>query len=317
MKNKLSVVLPAYKPDFLRETLQSIANQSDQRFTLYIGDDHSPFDLKSIVDEFIGAIDLIYHRFGYNLGSEDLVGHWKRCVALTHEEEWIWLFADDDVMESRCVEMFYECLDRGLDCDVIRFDTLIIGHTGSLLETPRRFPEKMDVQDFFYKRITNQIRSFAVEYIVRKAVYDRIGGFVNFDLAWCADDASWMSFSRLTAIKTIPGARVKWRNSGLNITALNEDKDMVYRKVRAQAAFINWAMEFFKKNRIADATTAYQKARWILGLPFHSGVLGLKEKRQIVKEVEGAVKIGSLPIRIWLYLAYCEVKCRVKKWFGF
>lgn len=316
MKNKLSIVLPAYKPEFLRETLQSIANQSDQRFTLYIGDDHSPFDLKSIVDEFNDSIDLLYHRFEYNLGGEDLVGHWNRCLALTEDEEWVWLFADDDLMERHCVEMFYQCVDGGLDGDVVHFDTLIIDQASNVLKTPSRFPAEMAIQDFFYKRITNQISSFAVEYIFRRFLYNQMGGFVNFDLAWCADDASWMSFGRLTSIKTIPGARVKWRDSGLNITTLDRDKQVLYRKVRAQTAFINWAIGFFKKNRMTDATTAYQKSRWILDLPFHSRVLGLTEKREIAKEVLHAVEVKPPRFRVWLYLVYCEVKCRIKRWFS-
>jgi len=316
MENKLAIVLPAYKPDFLRSTLESIANQSDHRFTLYIGDDNSPVDLKNIVDEFSDSIDLVYHRFEDNLGQRDLVGHWKRCIKLTKGEEWVWLFADDDLMESSCVEMFYAYLSENADCDVVHFDTLIIDQTDKLLEIPKRFPERLAVRDFFHKRINYQVSSFAVEYIVRRSVYDQRGGFVNFDLAWCADDASWMNFGRLTSIKTIRGARVKWRNSGLNITALNEDKDMVYRKMRAQVAFINWATEFFRKSGIADATSVYQKSRWILDLPFHSGILGLKEKKDIVKEVAGALAIEPPSIRIWLYLVYCEAKCWVKRRFG-
>ena len=314
MGNKLAIVLPAYKPEFLRETLQSMANQSDKRFKLYIGDDHSPFNLRGIISEFEGTINLVYHRFENNLGSEDLVGHWKRCVELTEGEEWIWLFADDDLMDNHCVQAFYQYIEKDANCDIVHFNTLIIDQTGRLLKTPERFPEKMDVGDFFYKRINYQISSFVVEYIFRKSIYDQEGGFINFDLAWCSDDASWMNFGHLKSIKTIPDASVQWRNSGLNITTLNKDKDMLCRKVHAQTAFINWAIKFFRENRIADKTTAYQKARWVLDLPFHSGVFGLKEKREISKEVLRAMETKPSVARVWLHLGYCEIKCRLKKW---
>ena len=45
----LAIVIPAYKRDFLAETLQSLVNQTNQHFHLYIGDDHSPYNLKEVV----------------------------------------------------------------------------------------------------------------------------------------------------------------------------------------------------------------------------------------------------------------------------
>lgn len=40
----LAIVIPYYKLTFFEETLQSLANQSDKRFKVYIGDDASPED---------------------------------------------------------------------------------------------------------------------------------------------------------------------------------------------------------------------------------------------------------------------------------
>ena len=44
----LAIVIPYFKLTFFEETLQSLANQTDQRFKVYIGDDASlenPSDL--------------------------------------------------------------------------------------------------------------------------------------------------------------------------------------------------------------------------------------------------------------------------------
>lgn len=46
--NKLAIVMPAYKARFLRQALESIAQQTDKRFTVYVGDDASPDDIKEI-----------------------------------------------------------------------------------------------------------------------------------------------------------------------------------------------------------------------------------------------------------------------------
>ena len=59
MKNKLAIIIPAYKACFFREVLDSIVRQSNRDFTVYIGDDASPDDLESIVsdykDKFVGG----------------------------------------------------------------------------------------------------------------------------------------------------------------------------------------------------------------------------------------------------------------------
>ena len=49
---KLAIIIPAYKPRFLQETLDSIAKQNNHEFTVYIGDDASPYPLETIVDRY-------------------------------------------------------------------------------------------------------------------------------------------------------------------------------------------------------------------------------------------------------------------------
>ena len=72
---KLAIIIPAYKPRFLQETLDSIAKQNSHEFTVYIGDDASPYPLKTIVDHYKNKFDIIYHRFEQNMGKKALPGH--------------------------------------------------------------------------------------------------------------------------------------------------------------------------------------------------------------------------------------------------
>ena len=100
---KLAIVLPAYKGRFLKDTLDSIAAQTCQDFTLYVGDDASPEPLQAIVRAYASRIQVVYHRFDDNLGRKDLVAHWERCIALS-TEPLVWLFSDDDLMPADGVE---------------------------------------------------------------------------------------------------------------------------------------------------------------------------------------------------------------------
>ena len=47
MKKDLAIVIPAYKARFFKEVLESIAQQDNTDFAVYIGDDASPDDLQS------------------------------------------------------------------------------------------------------------------------------------------------------------------------------------------------------------------------------------------------------------------------------
>ena len=74
---------------------------------MYIGDDCSPGNLYSIVEKYENRIPIVYKHFDENLGGKDLVAQWERCIDLVGDEEWIWLFSDDDIMDPTCVENFY------------------------------------------------------------------------------------------------------------------------------------------------------------------------------------------------------------------
>jgi hypothetical protein len=77
--------------------------------------------------------------------------------------------------------------------------------------------------DFLFARLVGGRNSYAVEYIFRRAAFERAGGFVDYPVAWCTDDASWFLFSRSSGIRTLRDGRVKWRASGLNITDANTE----------------------------------------------------------------------------------------------
>ena len=80
-----------------QRTLMSIFLQTLDNFHVYIGDDASKEDLQSVILDF-PQDKITYKRFKTNLGSCDLISQWKRCIALSSEEPWIWLFSDDDLM---------------------------------------------------------------------------------------------------------------------------------------------------------------------------------------------------------------------------
>ena len=250
MKNKaLAIVIPAYKQTFLRETLVSIANQTCKDFTLYIGDDCSPYQIKSIVDEFMADIDIVYQRFDENVGGKDLVSHWERCIEMTHNEPYIWLFSDDDIMEPMCVEEFLNLPKSVRDTFLVHFDVSVIDSiNGNTLAQQRPYPERLHVKDFIEEKLKIKgkkgLEVFVVEFIFSRKVYLQNEKFQHYDLAWGADFLTWVKFATTgNGIYTVKrnNCHVKWRKSNENITP-DESRPILVRKMKSlvyNASYIN------------------------------------------------------------------------------
>ncbi len=242
--SKLAIVIPAFKAEYLGATLRSLSSQTNKDFTVYIGDDFSPYDLRSIVNEFSSHLNIVYHRFENNLGSISLTKQWQRCIDLT-DEEWIWLFSDDDIVAENAVQIFYEANQS--QSLFYKFNTQVIDAYGDLHSYYRKFDHlniyqtTINSADFIINRLACKgYRSFAVEYVFHRSLYDKFK-FVDFPLAWGSDDATWFLYS-LNNRKTITmlPANVYWRYSGVNISSDVKTLSVVNQKLEAARLYIEW-----------------------------------------------------------------------------
>jgi glycosyltransferase involved in cell wall biosynthesis len=302
MKKKLAIVIPAYKANFLEDTLQSIANQTCMDFTLYIGNDASPNNLYDIVSLYENKIDIVYKYFENNLGGKDLISHWNRCIDMSIDEEWIWLFSDDDIMELNCVECFYNELALNSDLELFHFNVKVINDRGLILEESHKFPKKLTVESFFLKRIKYELHSFIVEYVFRRELYLKKDKFQNFDLAWCSDDATWIKFGLEKGIYTISNSSILWRYSDVNISSFVKEKTIVLRKLDSAIQYIKWVESNFNfaeldKNKLTTI-------KWILGSINNGISFSLKFRIEIYKIVYTKMcKPYDLKIILWMLLS--------------
>jgi len=80
MSSQLAIVIPAYKIKFLAFTLDSIVSQTCKDFTLYVGNDNSPSDIKALINEYTDRINIIYKEFDINLGGTNLLNIGKGAL---------------------------------------------------------------------------------------------------------------------------------------------------------------------------------------------------------------------------------------------
>lgn len=237
----LALIIPAYKSTYLRETLDSLASQTMKEFVLYIGDDASPMGIQEITNEYKTKLNIIYKRFDENVGSQSLVAHWKRCVNMSNEE-YIWLFSDDDLLPPDAVERFWNFEEKYKGkFDICRLPLELIDRHGDTMLKLEDYSTHIHSENYLKKRLSGEILSSASEYIFTRDAYEKYG-FVEFPLAWCSDDASWAQMAKEKGLYTLIGAPVQLRMSGENISSRDDNH---IKKFYADISFIAWINSHF------------------------------------------------------------------------
>lgn len=225
----LSIVIPYYKITFFNDTLQSLADQTDQRFKVYIGDDASPESPLNLLEKYQDKFDFVYHKFETNLGSISLTQQWDRCVKLTNGEEWLMILGDDDVLSNNAVASFYDNIFEveSEKINVIRFATQKINEEGKPISKVYEHLRIEKAVDFLF----NKTRSSLSEYIFRKSQFMNLG-FKDFPLAWYSDILAVFEFSNYGNIFSINSSINYIRISDLSISGSSS-----HEKLKLQAKF--------------------------------------------------------------------------------
>lgn len=254
--SSFAIVIPAFKLEFLERALASLYANDLTDTTIYVADDASPQPIKSVVDRWTGRLPIRYVRFPENLGGHNLAAHWNRSVRLS-SEPWVWLPGDDDEFEPDCVQSILARIRSDGDAagDLYRLNVIRIDADSMVTEIFNPFPASLNATDFLRHKLEGGLRSFAPEYVFRRAAWDAIDGFVQFPLAWCSDDATWALLSRRSGITTIEGPRMRWRQSGLNISSPSAKH--VAQKAEAAALFINWLRDHY---HLLDSKSSFENS---------------------------------------------------------
>lgn len=304
MSNSLAIIIPVYKIDYFEDCLRSIANQTDKNFNLYIGNDNSPYYIDGIVCKYNGEINITYKKFDDNFGRESIVKHWERCIQMTGDEKWIWLFSDDDIMDEKAVESFYTTNPQVEN--VYRFNLNVIDGNQNLLDTIN-FPESETAVSFLFNRLNYSYLNVITNYVFSKETYVKHNGFVDFPLAWGSDDASIFNFSESGNILLIKGSNISWRHSGINISTVF-DPLICEKKITARIEYVEWLYKT-KKNLFTAAGHKKIVAKW-----FFHGVKIEYSKVNDWKKIYACSKILRYVGFVIFLLFLSDKKSELKNW---
>ncbi|HSV75457.1 MAG TPA: glycosyltransferase family 2 protein [Bacteroidales bacterium] len=246
----LAIIIPYYKADFFEFTLASLANQTDKRFKVYIGNDNSPHDCSQIVENYKKSLNIKYQYFEENFGRVSLTRQWIRCFGMIRNEEWIMFLGDDDVLSPYCVEEFYNSLDvvNRKKIDVVRFSSIIIDSHGNQTSRQYLFPEIELSTTSYIKKAQRKSRASLSEHIFRRTAFEKTG-FADMPEAWHTDDVLILEASGYGPVYTINNTCVLIRYSPLSVSG---NSGNCWRKNLATIKFLRFLlankMNHFTKN---------------------------------------------------------------------
>jgi glycosyltransferase involved in cell wall biosynthesis len=251
--SNIAVVVPAWKPDFLREALSSIAAQAGLPFDVYIFDDAGPTTVADICREFPG---FHYHRFDENMGRVSLVAHWNRCLHQVHNE-WVWLFSDDDVMCQGSIQAVQAAIRANSDKSVLQLAVKMMNTDLTQTIWASEPPLIESARSFLKARFSGERLSCLPDHVFS---WDRLrkmnGGVFDFPLAWNSDDATWIAMAHPGGLLGVPQGQVLWRQSSLNISA---DSGQRWTKLAADLKFLT----FLHERSLLDPDIRKLSRRWL------------------------------------------------------
>lgn len=247
----IAIVIPYYKIGFFEKTLESLANQTDKRFKVYIGDDASPEKPLDLLHKYKEQFDFIYHRFETNLGGNLLTEQWERCIELSRDEEWLMMLGDDDVLGDNVVESFYnQYKEFNEQCNVVRFASVVLNEQDQTISKMYEHPKLERGIDFFIRKLKWDTRSSLSEYFFKREVYLKYH-FKEYPSGFYSDDRAWIDFSEDKPIYTINESFVTIRISDFSLSG-TADKDVLK---QAEYLYLKYFYEnklsyLLKKNRL-------------------------------------------------------------------
>lgn len=194
---RYSVMVPAYKRQFLGECIDSILNQTYDDFELIVVNDASPEDLDSVVKAYDDP-RLRYFVNEKNCGAIDVVDNWNIC--LSHAKgDYVICMGDDDRLLPNCLEEYNRLIATYPGLGVYHAWTEIINEKSVVIDMQEPRPLYEDVYSMIWWRWHGR-KQFIGDFLFDRALLEKNGGFYKIPLAWGSDDISAFIAAKDTGI---------------------------------------------------------------------------------------------------------------------
>jgi glycosyltransferase involved in cell wall biosynthesis len=212
-----SVMIPTYNcAGYLRETLNSVLAQDPgpQVMQIEVVDDHSTIDDPEAVVRELAGDRVSFHRQPNNVGY---IQNFDTCLARSRGQ-WVHLLHGDDLL----LPGFYQKMQQGFQqhpdlgaafCRHIFVDELSNWKGFSELEQPQS-----GILPNWLEQIAVQQRIQAPSIVVRRAVYEQLGGFDRRMTCWGEDWEMWVRIAAQYPVWYEPQPLALYRQGSTSLT---------------------------------------------------------------------------------------------------
>ena len=245
MSKLVSFVLPAYKARFLKQALDSILLQTYKDFDLIVVNDASPEDIDSIIMSYTDP-RIKYYKNKTNVGGQNLVKQWNYSISLCNSEYFV-LASDDDVYDSMYLEKMLALAKKYPDVNILRPRVQLIDAQNNIYKVESYLNERTSVWEFVYSLHSHYIFGGVPFYMFKKSKWEEIGGFIDFPVAWCSDDATAISLAKEYDMVISNEILFSFRMSGENITTQKNNKPKLHQKIQARILYYEFLNQILIK----------------------------------------------------------------------
>ena len=299
----VTIAIPAYKTDFLAETISSALSQTYDNIEVVVVDDASPNDVQGVVAGFSDC-RLSYHRNEKNLGKDDPSRNWNECLKYA-KGEFICILCDDDIYHPEFVSELMELAGKHETCNAFRSGVKQIDSFGNTTEYYPLAPEHEGIEEYIWHLHSGNNRQTMSEWMFRTPALREMGGYVAAPMAWGADCSTVYCMARNGGVVSSPRRLMCFRKSEINITGsvnyYNRQKIEGWRKQCELAKEIIMNSNSEACDMIVGVVNRDER-RWTKMLAYHATI---KELLCMYMQRERyGVNLGILLVGIWKNLTH-------------
>mgnify|MGYP000969583885 CR=1 FL=1 len=271
-KGLFSFIMPAYKADFIRESIDSILSQSYSEFELIVLNDASPDALEDIICKYNDS-RIRYYVNEENIGGKDLVAQWNKCLSFARNE-FVVLASDDDIYDEDFLCHMAKLIEKYPKVDAFHSRVQIVDTYNQIIDYSEACAEWESCEEIIWHRICKKRAQYIPEFVFRRQALMDNGGFVKFPSAWGSDHATAFLLAKEQGVVCCNKPLFKWRYSGINISSSGKH---VENKVKGLTQYHAWIDEFingfgesFYKTLIKNGLDKYLQKRIVVLLSQYS-----------------------------------------------
>ena len=239
----VTIAIPAYKQTFLSDAIESALNQTYRDIELLIVNDHSPYDIEKKVNSYKDN-RIRYYENKSNLGKENIVKNWNRCLDYAQGDFFV-LLCDDDILYPTFVEELLKLTKKYPDCNVFHSPKCIINENGVVIREEELWPEWESLTDYYNQKKEHHRFHTITEFLYRTDYIKKLK-YIEFPVAWGSDDISVINFAKKGGIASASKRLAAFR---VNDEHISKDDTHLYEKAKARILNFLWLADFFEGDK--------------------------------------------------------------------